>query len=175
MPQDARIDGAKWIGDCPAGFRAEPRENRIRVLAQRCVSIIKRQQEHLPRRHVGTPARCILLERQCLPSSLRQRGHLPRKKRPAPPSNAQLERAADAMVAENGRLTPHGPPPVNRSPSRTILIWLGSPPANSTQAITPGFRGCGDGIQRSFVVTPRLSWEKRRYSRRCPSQYTLSL
>jgi len=25
MAQDARIDGAKWIGNCPAGFRAETR------------------------------------------------------------------------------------------------------------------------------------------------------
>jgi len=25
MPQDARIDGTKWIGDGPAGFRAETR------------------------------------------------------------------------------------------------------------------------------------------------------
>ncbi len=25
MPQDARIDGTKWIGDCPAGFPAETR------------------------------------------------------------------------------------------------------------------------------------------------------
>src|SRR6266487_3349163 len=25
MPQDARIDGTKWIGDCPAGFRTQTR------------------------------------------------------------------------------------------------------------------------------------------------------
>src|SRR5882672_1533376 len=111
-----------------------------------------------------------LLQRHSTPSGTRERRHLSRKNRPAHPSNAQLERAADAVIAENGRLTPHGPPAVNRSPSRTILIWFGSPPTSSTQAITPGFRDCGDGIQRSSVVTPRLSWENRRYSRRCPSQ-----
>src|SRR5258705_9093316 len=83
------------------GSEAEVGENGIRVLAQRCVSIIKRQQERLPRRHVGTSARCILVERQCLPSSPRQCGHLPRKDGPAHSSNAQLERAADTVIAEN--------------------------------------------------------------------------
>src|SRR6266550_6445776 len=97
------------------------------------------------------------IEREGAPASAGERRHLSCKDRPAHPSNAQLERAADTVIAENGRLTPHGPPAVNRSPSRTILIWLGSPPTSSTQAITPGFRDCGDGIQRSSVVTPRLS------------------
>jgi len=42
-----------------------------------------------------------MLERQCLPSSLRQRGHLSRKDRPAHPSHAELERAADTVVTED--------------------------------------------------------------------------
>src|SRR5882762_10394169 len=44
-----------------------------------------------------------LLQRHSTPSGTRQRRHLSRKDRPAHPSNAQLERAADTVIAENGR------------------------------------------------------------------------
>src|SRR6266513_3216410 len=43
-------------------------------------------------------------QRHCPPTRTRQRGHLPRKDRPADARDAQLERAADAVIAEDRRV-----------------------------------------------------------------------
>src|SRR6266699_251114 len=45
-----------------------------------------------------------LVQRQCPPTRTRQGGHLPCKDQPADARDAQLERAADAVITEDSRV-----------------------------------------------------------------------
>ncbi len=179
MPQDAPIDGTKWIGDGPAGFRAETRgqgltrtaklrldrriiqpreppmaramrgeleapgaplldlrptqvleaipgvlhvpgirlpdvvcnkegggseaevgENRIGGAGEGGVAVVEGQKERAWGVVRGAWG-CEFIEGERPPASAGERRHLSRKDRPAHPSNAQLERAADTVIAEN--------------------------------------------------------------------------
>jgi len=79
---------------------------------ERLVSIVKRQQKRA-RCAVRRARDCEFVKREGSPSGAGQRGHLPSKDRAAHTSHAELERAADAVITENGWINQWGHIQVN--------------------------------------------------------------
>jgi hypothetical protein len=70
------------------------------MLREGGVAVVERQQKRASCVVRGA-SDCKLLQRQGTPPRPRQRGHLPRKDGTAHARHAELERAADAVVAED--------------------------------------------------------------------------
>ena len=106
IPGVADVPGVRLshvIGDQERRRReAEVGKDGIGVAGEGGVAVVEGQQKR---------AWCVVrrawlrefVQRQCVPAGAGERGHLPRKDRPAHARDAQLERAADAVITEDRR------------------------------------------------------------------------